>query len=324
MRRLAVYRQWAVSSLSAIALVCAYNAEAQTIPPTSQHITQYRMNVAVDEVILTFHAADAHGLAVNDLRLDELTLLDNGKPPRRVVAFQLLPNAPLRAGILMDLSQSMQETRATDRAIAVRYAQHILRQQTDQAFVMNFDRLSQVAQAWTNNAAALTEGIRNHSGSALGIGRNDSTALFDAIYRACLNQFGHIDNTTSGNFILLFSDGDDNISQTPLKLAVDTCQHANTAIYAFQPKPKPGDAQGSATLAELTAETGGQAFRDDDSDAAIENDLRIIEADLRNQYRLIYNPPAFKHDGSFHRIELNEPERVDYLVIRSGYYAPTN
>ena len=52
------------------------------------------------------------------------------------------------------------------------------------------------------------------------------------------------------------------------------------------------------------------------------DDLRMIEADLRNQYRLVYRPPELKHDGSFHRIVLKTPERVDSIVIRSGYYAP--
>jgi hypothetical protein len=47
-----------------------------------------------------------------------------------------------------------------------------------------------------------------------------------------------------------------------------------------------------------------------------------VEADLRNQYRLVYRPAELKHDGSFHRIELKAPDRVDSLHVRSGYYAP--
>ena len=79
---------------------------------------------------------------------------------------------------------------------------------------------------------------------------------------------------------------------------------------------------GPKTLAELASKSGGRVFYDDDSDAAIYSDLRMIEADLRNQYRLIYNPAELKHDGSFHRIELRGPERVESIAIRAGYYAP--
>jgi len=29
-----------------------------------------------------------------------------------------------------------------------------------------------------------------------------------------------------------------------------------------------------------------------------------------------------KHDGTFHRIELHGPDRVEAISVRSGYYAP--
>ena len=63
-------------------------------------------------------------------------------------------------------------------------------------------------------------------------------------------------------------------------------------------------------------------FNENDSDDAIDSELGIIEAELRNQYRLIYNPAELKHDGTFHRIELHGPDRVEAISVRSGYYAP--
>jgi VWFA-related protein len=310
------------SLLSLTLFLQAHRADSQTVPDTAQGNATYGLSIAVDEVSLTFHAAGPNGTPVNDLELDELRLLDNGKPPRRILAFRILPDAPIRAGILMDTSQSMEETRAADRAIAIEYARRVLRQQTDQAFVMNFDSLSVIAQSWTSDSIALTDGIRNLNVTTHGKNRT-GTAIFDSIYRACLGQFSHIDNASSGNFILLFSDGVDNASRTPLQLAVDTCQQANTAIYAFRPISTSSlDATGPKTLAELASKTGGRVFRDDDQEAGILEDLRLIEGDLRNQYRLIYKPADFQRNGSFHRIELKAPERVDTINVRSGYYAP--
>jgi Ca-activated chloride channel homolog len=281
----------------------------------------YGLRVSVDEVVLTFHAADAHGLPVNDLKLEELRLSDNGRPPRKILAFQALQNLPINAGILLDTSESMNQTLARNRTIAARYAQLLLRQPTDQAFVMKFGPLSEVEQPWTNNANALDAGVRKLTG--YGSIHIHGTALFDAIYRACLNQFGHVDHAGSGNFILLFSDGEDNAGYTSLKEAVDVCQRNNTTIYAFRPDPQLSfGVEGSKTLADLTSQTGGRVFNINDSDAGIDDDLRTIEADLRNQYRLIYKPEELKHDGSFHRIELKPPERVESITIRSGYYAP--
>jgi Ca-activated chloride channel homolog len=285
----------------------------------AQELTSYQLRVPVDEVSLSFHAADHHGLAVNDLKLDELKLLDSGKPPEKVTVFEPLQDASIRAGILMDTSGSMREFLARNRAISIEYAQRVLRQRTDQAFVMEFGYLSKVIQPWTAEPAVLAAGVRR-----VGAGRElGGTAMFDTIYRACFSEFGRIDRGATGNFVLLFSDGEDNASHMSLKEAVDACQRTNTAIYSFRSEPKGSFFSGGAkTLAELAAKTGGRVFHDNGSEAEIYEDLRVIEDDLRNQYRLVYKPAGLKHDGSFHRIELKAPERVDQVTIRSGYYAP--
>ena len=303
-------------------IVSVPRAGSQTNDTAHNSPAPYNLRVTVNEVSLTFHAADAHGLPVDDLKLDELHLLDNGKPPRAIFDFQSLHNVPIRAGILMDMSPSMEETGPQDRAIAIQYAQQLLRQQTDQAFVMKFDRLSQIAQPWTGNPNALAAGIHNHLHIADGKSHSTGTAIFDAIYRACLNQFAHIDSGNTGNFIMLFSDGEDNASKASLELAVDMCQRTNTAIYAFLPQSRGSLSTGPKTLRELAAESGGQVFHDDDSEAEIFNDLRTIEADRRNQYRLLYRPAELKRDGEFHHIQLEASDRVDSIVVRSGYYAP--
>jgi Ca-activated chloride channel family protein len=295
---------------------------AQTDVATAQNAPRYNLSIAVDEVSLTFHAADAHGLPINDLKLDELRIFDNEKPPRKILAFQSLENFPIRAGFLLDTSDSVEGYLPRNRAISIEYAQQLLRQQTDLAFVMDFNSLAEVAQPWTSNPAALTAGIRRFT--KYGESRIGGTAIFSAIYQACLNQFDKIDHAPSGNFILLFSDGEDNASRADLKQAVDMCQRANTAIYAFRVESPYSSSSGPKTLAELTSQTGGRVFFDDDSDVGIYNDLRTIEADLRNRYHLIYKPEALKHDGSFHKIDLLGPERAGNIIVRSGYYAPAH
>jgi VWFA-related protein len=299
-------------TLLALTLTLAPHTLAQSPEP-------YRLHVAVDEVILTFHASDAHGLPVNDLKLSDLSLLDNGNPPASLLDFQLQQNFPLRAGILIDTSTSMSSHRFHDQSIATTYAEHILRQQTDQAFLTTFDRTAHLIQPWTANPNALTAAIHNPSrGDPTG-----GTALFDVLYAACRYQFGEIDHRSSGNVILLFSDGADNASFLDLETAVDMCQRTNTAIYAFSSNAHDGSFHaGTATLAQLAAQTGGAIFHDDASDADVFDDLRTIESNLRNQYRLVFRPATLAHNGAFHSLVLETPDRVATLTIRSGYYAP--
>ena len=197
-----------VTAASLLLLLAPLHCAAAQADP--QFGNDFRLRLPVDEVSLTFHAADAQGLPVNDLKAGEVTLLDNGRPPRRILAFQLMQDFPIRAGILMDTSESMTAHLPHARAIAAKYAERLLRAQTDQAFVMDFGLLSNLRQPWTGDPAALTAAIqRIMPGKENPLG---GTRVFDTVFRACFNLFAKTDNAASGNFILLFSDGEDNAS----------------------------------------------------------------------------------------------------------------
>ena len=132
------------------------------------------------------------------------------------------------------------------------------------------------------------------------------------------------DPTATGNFILLFSDGEDNAGLTSADQAARACQLSNTHVFAFLPAlAEEHDSTGPQSLRELAAETGGRVFVANDSEEAIWNDLRTIESGMRNQYRLIYKPANFEHDGEFHEIVLQPPDRVSRVEMRSGYFAPS-
>jgi VWFA-related protein len=296
------------------ALPIALAQTAQTPTPAAD---PYTLNVAVDEVSLTFHAADFHGIPMDDLKLDDLRILDNGKRPRQIVSFETHQNLPVRFGILMDTSRSMLEYVRRNQAIANEYLTQLLHKQTDRAFIVRFDSESKVLQDWTGDSDALTATLRNVAadhGSRMG-----GTALFDSIYKACRDQFG-TDNPLAGNFILLFTDGVDNASHARLEDDIDICQKANVAIYIFSAEPKSLFSDGQKTLNKLATQTGGVIFFDQIRET-IWNDLRIIDANLRSQYRLIYKPQHFKRDDSFHHIKLDSPNRGGVITTRSGYYA---
>ena len=108
-----------------------------------------------------------------------------------------------------------------------------------------------------------------------------------------------------------------------LEEAARACERTNTAVFAFLSTASPDrDSSGPKALRELAEKTGGRLFHADDSDDSIWTDLQEIESEMRNQYRLVYNPAELKHDGSFHEIELQPPDRVSRVAVRSGYFAP--
>jgi VWFA-related protein len=299
---------------------CLANAQESSGPGETSNA--YTLRLPVDEVVLTFNALDANGVPVNDLRAEEIRIRDNGAAPKRIVAFDELMNRPLRFGILLDTSESVQSALQANKAIAGMFVERLFRQESDAAFVSTFGYASELVEPWTGSAALLQQGIE---GARKKMNLPGGTALYNAIFRACSSSFGKVDPTATGNFILLFSDGEDNAGQTSMDEAARACQRSNTQVFAFLPSSAQDRlSTGPRTLRELTQKTGGQVFLAGESDEAILKDLKRIEADMRNQYRLVYNPASLKHDGAFHEIELQPPDRVSRLEMRSGYFAPTH
>jgi VWFA-related protein len=300
----------------AIAGIAGQTASSQ------QDQSTYTLKLPVDEVSLTLQALDYEGRAVDDLKIEDLKLLDNGIRVRRIVALDSINDAPVRVGILVDSSESMESSRERSQGLAIAVVRGLIRQPADRGFVMDFAGLSPVAQEWTSDVRALEAAIRNRQVASRAEGSLRGTALFDSLYRACLNEFGHADSPLSRNVIVLFSDGVDNASRADMKLAVDECQKTNTAIYAFRFDATGAASTGPAALAEVAAKTAGRVFHGDDGDTQIADDVRRIETDLGGRYRLIFKPPQVRHDGAFHRVELDAPSRSITIRAQTGYYAP--
>lgn len=296
-------------------------SSAQTKSDSDHPQSSYTMSVPVDEVVLTFHATDSRGLPINDLKASEVRVVDNGSPPRRMISFESGIDRQIRAAVLFDTSESMQQALPNSKLVAEQFAEHIFRQKSDQAIVLDFGYTSEFVQPWTDDQATLSRSIQN-----VRLGRMNplpGTAILDTVFRACSYRFNKIDSSTTGNFILLLSDGEDNAGRTTLEEALRACQRSNTVIYGFLfPSDADRPSTGPKTLRDLATQTGGRVFPADDAPDAIWIDLKIIESEIRNQYRLVYNPANLLHNGAFRSIELQLPDRVDTVEVRSGYFAP--
>jgi VWFA-related protein len=274
-------------------------------------------------VSVPFHVADFHGVAIADLTLADMRITDNGKAPKQIVSFEVYRDLPIRGGVLIDTSRSVLENLRRNQQISTDYVRQFMRRtagngQNDEAFVMRFDFETRLVQDWTADGDVLAASIRNVAAdheSRLG-----GTAIYDAVYTACRDQFGKVANGATGNFLLLFSDGLDNASHTRIEDDVDICQQTNTAIYIFSGAAKSMFIEGQRTLTDLAEQTGGRIFFEQTT-SGVRDDLRLMEANLRTQYRLVYKPAKLKADGTFHRIKLESPSRGGVITARSGYYA---
>ena len=121
--------------LAALFLRCA----AQ-VPDKSTNLDEgFTLSLPVNEVSLTFHVSDPQGAPIQNLSQEDVRLFDDGKPESRIVNFEAYHDLPLRAGILMDTSISMESGMRYNVDIATEYLERFFRRQTDRAFVMRFD-----------------------------------------------------------------------------------------------------------------------------------------------------------------------------------------
>jgi Ca-activated chloride channel homolog len=307
--------------LSCLPIMLLWAARPQSLSQSSTNSSGPLFTVKVDEVSLTFHAYDDTGQSVDSLTPGDLTIYDNYKPPGKILLFKLLRDQPVRSGILLDTSESMQDFISRSRAVATEYIRQHLRQQFDHAFIEDFGYVSRILQPWTGDSSSLSAGIAEAvPGPANPRG---GTAIFETLYSTCLYQFGRSDPPSSGNVILLFTDGVDISSHVDLKSAIDLCQRANVAVYIFAPEQR-GSSTGPANVSRLTSETGGRMFHLEEGDAEIRRDLNRIDADARNEYWLVYRPADLRRDGSFHSIYVGTSRPDTSIDVRAGYYAPTD
>jgi Ca-activated chloride channel homolog len=237
-----------------------------------------------------------------------------------VVAIEQLRDRPVRGGFLLDTSESMRESLPRSKDIAKKFAERLFRHGTDAAFVSSFGYGSEVLQAWSDDPGPLKQSIQMARSTRNG---EAGTAILNAVFQACSSSFAKVDPTASGNFIVLFSDGQDNAGLTSSDEAARACQRSNTAVFAFISNlPDQRVSTGPRLLREVAAKTGGRVFRADDSKESIWAELNEIDWEMRNQYRLVYRPAELKHDGAFHEIELQPPDRVKRVIVRSGHFAP--
>lgn len=273
---------------------------------------------SVDEVSLIFTVTDKHGHYIPNLRQSDFALLDDQKAPERINSFHQQINLPLRVGVVIDTSTSIHSRFQFEQQAANEFLLDILKPRSDRAFVMGFDVTPTLTANWTNDLDALETGVNRLSPGG-------GTALYDAVYTACRDRL--LDESRGQEpvrkALILLSDGDDNQSRVYLSEAIKECQRAETIIYAISTNWTPSRGEGDKVMAQLAADTGGQAFWPP-SVEDVSNSFKGIEEELRSQYALNYTPADFKDDGSFRTIYLYCNDRRYQVRAKKGYFAPRN
>jgi len=269
----------------------------------------------VDEVNVVFTVTDKRDHFVKDLTQSDFRVLDDNKPAN-IEYFSRETNLPLRVGLLIDASNSVRDRFKFEQESAIEFLNQIIRPDYDKAFVIGFDTTPEVTQDFTDDAQALSHGVRM-------LRAGGGTAMYDAIYYACRDKLMGVDKgqIATRRAIILLSDGEDNQSRVSREEAVEMAQRAEVIIYAISTNTSGIKLRGDKVLEYFADQTGGKAFfpfKIED----VANAFTEISDELRSQYAISYKPADFIPDGKYRKIEIVAENKKYHVRARKGYYAP--
>ncbi len=303
-------------------------------------ITTFSTGVQV--VNLFAVAKNSSGHTRNNLRKDDFKLQVDGKP-QSIAYFSQQTDLPLTLGLLVDTSASMLRVFDTERLASTKFLKQVLRQHSDQAFLIHFDRTVELLQPLTSSRRKMQSALgildsqtwfrrqMESHGSGRPNGKGTSTALYDAIVLSATRIMSGQQNRKA---IILFSDGVDDGSTSSLNEAIGATLRADTSIYSMQivtstegirtsgeeKRRQEKFALGRQVLTSIARETGGSFFEATDK-RNMSSIFSEIDDELRSQYNLGFTPSKEGITPGFHHVSLTTVLGDFTVQTREGYFS---
>jgi len=177
----------------------------------------------VDEVTVFFTATGGHRF-VPGLTKENIRVTDDGRPVARISAFGYQRDLPLRLGLVVDTSGSVNPHFRFEQQAAIQFLGQMVRLGPDRAFVLGFANAPHMTQDYSDDPEELAAGV-------MALRNGGDTALFDAIHSACDRLMAGEDSEPTARVLIVLSDGDDNSSKTTLTQTIDRAQRLDVTIY---------------------------------------------------------------------------------------------
>lgn len=244
---------------------------------------------------------------VDTLTQQDFAIIEDGisQTPLR---FDKVSNLPIHAGILVDVSASMQTSLASAQQAALKFFQQAVTPR-DRATLITFNDHPHLAAKFTSNIDTL-------SGGLAGLRAERGTALYDSLIFA-LYYFNGIKGQRT---LIVLSDGKDEHSRFSYENTLEYARRAGVAIYSIGlnlTKKQQGDT--SKKLKKLSEETGGRIFLIDDI-AQLESVYAEIQHELRSRYYIAYQSTNSAPSHEFRSIEVELAEAGLEAKTLRGYY----
>lgn len=269
-----------------------------------------RFSTGISRVVLYATVRENNGGFVDDLRQEDFTILEDGKP-QEIVSF-LREDVPVAIGLLVDNSASMMNKRSQVVEAARTFVRATNPQ--DEIFILHFNE----ALLWGLSPEVAFTSNRQLLDQALDRMRLDGRT---ALYAAIAEGLKHLDKSAlTKKALIVLSDGGDNMGPLKMNDVVKLADLSGASFYAIGIYDAlDGDAD-PRVLRNLANRTGGEAYFPEQLDE-VRSLCERIAATLRNQYALSYSPPAAGPSYRKIEVKVKDPKRRRLTIrTRSGYY----
>lgn len=264
----------------------------------------YLDEVDVQFVELYVSVLDREKRPILSLVEDDFAVLEDGAP-QQTIRFGEVTNLPIHAGILLDISASMEGRLELAQKAALAFFEQAI-QPRDRAALVTFNDRPNLAVKFTNE-------LRDLAGGLAGLKAERGTALFDSLV------FGlHYLNGIKGQrALVVLSDGEDEHSRFPFEDALEYARRAGVAIYAIGLDLDKRDAR--SKLERFAEETGGRAFFVGDATRLAEI-YSTIQTELRSRYYLAYQSTNSSSADDFRTVDVAIDVKGAEAKTLRGYY----
>ena len=293
---------WSLTVLLAI-FPCLLCARAENDAPDIAYRT------GTSEVRVTFFATDENNRLVQAIDRNDFAVVDGEMVVRDFRSLTRSDETKLDIVVLVDTSESVAPR---FQAIADQVLRLISRNHSgDDLSIITFAGLRPFLLCAADCGGAATESTIRSLNPA------GPTPLFDSL---AFSAGFLADRHAAGvrQVLILLSDGNDTISRTSARHALDSVIATGALLYTVNPNKPARDPKGSFALAQMAEATGGRSFSaPNDADAA--EVLEAALADLRASYVVTYPVPS--RAAGFHSLRILPKHNLNLRFhCRRGYF----
>ena len=277
--------------------------------------SEFTIRKVVDEVAV-FFGVTRGGQSVTGLTLSDITVRDDNRPPAKVLQFTPQSKLPLRIGLLIDTSESVEQRFFFEKRVAGMFLQQMLSNDDDLGFVIGFSGQPRVATDFTEDQVKLAYGIDQ-------LKNGGSTALFDAVSYACWKLAAYPESERVAKVLVVLSDGEENSSHISLRQTIRDMEASGVTVYTVSTKEGRGVAtDADNVLQRLADRSGGEAFFPGDL-STLSKSFDRLRDEIRSRYLIAYRPADFEPNGKYRTITITADKEGKRLQVhaRKGYHA---